>query len=63
MPSITLEAKALIKKEAYVATGFLEGKVGNKTTFEHTYFNGEFKDTERNLYTFSVQLDRPALER
>ena len=60
MPSITLEAKALIKKEAYVATGFLEGKVGNKTTFEHTYFNGEFKDTERNLYTFSVQLDRPA---
>ena len=44
MPSITLEAKALIKKEAYVATGFLEGKVGNKTTFEHTYFNGEFKD-------------------
>ena len=60
MPSITLEAKALIKKEAYVATGFLEGKAGNKTTFEHTYFNGEFKDTERNLYTFSVQLDRPA---
>ena len=60
MPSISLEAKALIKKEAYVATGFLEGKAGNKTTFEHIYFNGEFKDTERNLYTFSVQLDRPA---
>ena len=60
MPSTTLEAKALIKKAAYVATGFLEVKADSKTTFEHIYFNGEFKKTERNLYTFSVQLDRPA---
>ena len=27
MPSTTLEAKALVKKEAYVAAGFLEGKL------------------------------------
>lgn len=60
MPSTTLEAKALIKKEAYAAAGFLEGKADSKTEFVHTVFAGNFLETEENKYTFNVRLERPA---
>lgn len=60
MPSTTLEAKALVKKEAYVAAGFLEGKADSKTEFVHTVFAGNFLETEENKYIFNVRLERPA---
>lgn len=60
MVNNTQEATIIIKKEAYVASCFLQGKEGSKTTFDHIYNNGQFINPEPNSYTFSIELDRPA---
>lgn len=60
MPTDTLEAKVMIKKEAYVATCSLEGKNDNTALFELACFNGQIVKQDPISYVFRIQLDRPA---
>lgn len=61
MPADTLKAKILIKKEAYVATCFLEGKDGGSTASYERVANGsQIMNPDSISYVFNVQLDRPA---
>lgn len=61
VPSGSLVSKVIIKKEAYSSLGFIVAEESSETSFEKPYVNGAYLDDKPIAYSFTVQVDKPAL--
>ncbi|NDV79300.1 DUF4989 domain-containing protein [Dysgonomonas sp. 511] len=61
-PVDPIEAKVIVKKEAYIPTASIVGEEGSSTIFGRAYSNGAIVNPDPIAYKFTVQLDKPALK-
>lgn len=57
-----IESKIVIQKEAYTLKSLIKGKDGSTTAFERAYSKGVIVNSDPISYSFTVQLDKPALK-